>query len=181
MSRPTSPLPDDVTSWPADRLIDHLVSTHHAYERAALARIDNAFATLVRVVGPGPGCVTDGAAAFDRLKESLKRHLDKEEYVLFPHIRELAAEQGYEPRRSPFGTVANPIRMMEREHREALTSLQAIRRLVAECARLNIGTANLDCAEELSRLDEDLQRHVNIEDHVLFPKAIELEARANCA
>jgi iron-sulfur cluster repair protein YtfE (RIC family) len=29
----------------------------------------------------------------------------------------------------------------------------------------------------LRRLDEDLRRHIHLEDEILFPRAIELEAR----
>jgi regulator of cell morphogenesis and NO signaling len=173
-------VPDDVTNWSADRLIDHLVSTHHAYERAALTRIDQLFADLVRLRGPD-GRLADAATAFGRLKESLERHLDKEEHVLFPHIRELATRVGYEPHHSPFGTVVNPIRLMEREHHEALENLQAVRGRVDAYAPLQAETASAECADELRRLDEDVQHHVDIENHVLFPKAIELESWASRA
>jgi regulator of cell morphogenesis and NO signaling len=54
----------------------------------------------------------------------------KEEQVLFPYICELAAREescGRMPR--PFGTVENPILMMERKHRAAADDLRTIREL----------------------------------------------------
>ena len=54
----------------------------------------------------------------------------KEEQVLFPYICELAArDESCERRPSPFGTVENPILMMEREHRAAAEDLRTIREL----------------------------------------------------
>jgi regulator of cell morphogenesis and NO signaling len=133
------------------------------------------FANLVRLRGPDQQRITEAATAFDRLKGSLERHLDKEEHILFPHICELAAAVGYEPHHSPFGTVVNPIRLMEREHHEVLENLRAVCSRVDGCGAVKDGTASAECAKELRRLDEDVQRHVDVENHVLFPKAIELE------
>jgi regulator of cell morphogenesis and NO signaling len=175
MSKRRSHAPDDLANWSADRLIDHLVSTHHAYERAALIRLDHLFAEMVRLRGPDHQRLTEAATAFDRLKGYLERHLDKEEHILFPYIRELVAAVSYEPHHSPFGTIVNPIRLMEREHCELLESLQTVRSRVDAWAPMSAETASAECSEELRRLDEDVQRHVSVEDHVLFPKAIELE------
>ena len=62
------------------------------------------------------------AAYFDQVRADLQQHMLKEEQVLFPYVRDLA-ERGDSCGRtqSPFGTVENPIRMMEREHRRPAT------------------------------------------------------------
>ena len=55
----------------------------------------------------------------------------KEEKVLFPYIKELVAAKNYCPALHPahFGTVQNPINMMEHEHELVGKNLEQIRKL----------------------------------------------------
>jgi regulator of cell morphogenesis and NO signaling len=105
----------------------------------------------------------------------------KEEHVLFPYILELAARGracGLAP--SPFGTVENPIRMMEREHRDAADHLQIIRRLTAGFSAPADGCTTYEvCLAELADFERDLHRHVHLENNVLFPAAVRLESASS--
>jgi len=98
--------------------------------------------------------------------------------VLFPYVRELAARKrscGWMP--SPFGTVENPIRMMEREHREAADHLQTIRQLTGGFSAPADGCTTYEvCMAELADFERDLHRHVHLENNVLFPAAVRLES-----
>lgn len=161
--------------WTVDRLIDHIVSTHHAYVRSSLPAID---AQLTRLVEDDRGRhpeLTHVSGQFARLRRQLERHLLKEEQVLFPYIRELSLSHGAESTSrppSPFGTIQNPIRMMEREHGELLEILQNVRDLTHDYAAAAGGR---ECMAQLAAFDHGLREHLQIEDRVLFPKAIELE------
>jgi regulator of cell morphogenesis and NO signaling len=103
----------------------------------------------------------------------------KEEQVLFPYVRDLAECVDSCGRiRSPFGTVENPIRMMEREHQEVGDAMRTIRELTRGysppadgCTTYVIGMA------ELHQFERDLHRHVHLENNVLFPAAVRLEQR----
>jgi regulator of cell morphogenesis and NO signaling len=167
----------DVTQWRPDRLIDHIVSTHHAYVRSSMPTIQRYLAKLVEVHGARHPELAVVAACFDSLSHELGQHLLKEEHVLFPYIRELAAtsvEGRHGP--SPFGTVQNPIRMMEREHREAADELRIIRELTHGYVAPDDGCATYAaCMAELDRFERDLHRHVHLENNVLFPRAVALE------
>ncbi len=170
---------DDVTRWPADRLIDHILVVHHAYIRSALPAIARHLAKLVDVHGARHPELARVAAAFDEIDRDLLQHMMKEERVLFPYIRELAAEPDLS-RVSPFGTVENPIRMMEREHREAGDEMRLIRELTGGFTVPADGCATYRiCFEELAAFERDLHRHVHLENNVLFPKAVALEAHAD--
>ena len=173
------PRTDDVTQWPLPRLIDHILSTHHAYVRSALPAIAQYLAKLVEVHGARHPELVRIAAAFDEMRRDLLQHMMKEEFVLFPYVRELAlpASAGAIP--SPFGTVENPIRMMEREHREAGDELRLIRELTNGFVPPADGcTTYRVCFAELAQFERDLHRHVHLENNVLFPKAVEAERRA---
>jgi regulator of cell morphogenesis and NO signaling len=102
----------------------------------------------------------------------------KEERVLFPYVRDLVehAHERCGGLVSPFGTVQNPIRMMEREHREAGDELQLIRALTSGYTAPADGcTTYRVCMAELHEFERDLHRHIHLENNVLFPKAIALE------
>jgi regulator of cell morphogenesis and NO signaling len=104
----------------------------------------------------------------------------KEEQVLFPYVDELAAaaRAGTRLPSSPFGTILNPVRAMEREHREAADLVQALRTLTNAYTPPDDACATYRfCFAELERFEADLKTHVHLENHVLFPEAVELEER----
>jgi regulator of cell morphogenesis and NO signaling len=167
----------DVTQWPLGRLIDHIVSTHHAYVRSSMPVIARYLAKLIDVHGARHPELARVSAYFDHVSTDLGQHLLKEEHVLFPYVRDLAmTAAGGRHFRSPFGAVENPIRMMEREHREVADDLRIIRELTRGYVAPEDGCATYTvCLAELARFERDLHRHVHLENNVLFPRAIALE------
>jgi regulator of cell morphogenesis and NO signaling len=174
---PTDHTETDVVSWPLDRLIDHIVSTHHGYVRSAMPTIQRYLAKLVDVHGSRHPELSRIAGKFEAVAQELAQHMMKEERVLFPYVRELTMTAvGGRHFPSPFGSVENPIRMMEREHREAADELRQIRELTNGYTVPSDGcTTYAVCIAELDRFEQDLHRHVHLENNVLFPKAIALE------
>jgi regulator of cell morphogenesis and NO signaling len=106
----------------------------------------------------------------------------KEEQVLFPYVQQLAAsaEYGLEPPVGMFGSVSNPIRMMEAEHRYAGDELAVIREMTSNYAVPSDGCPTYRiCYQELAAFDADLRQHIHLENNILFPHAITLEAALN--
>lgn len=170
----------DVTTWPVTTLVDHIVGTHHQYVKSALPTIDAYLLKLQQVHGARHPELADVAGSFDEVSRELLQHMMKEEQVLFPYIHQLAALEaaGRPLAASPFGTVGNPIRMMEREHQQAGDQLRAIRERTGGYAVPDDGcTTYAVCYQELRRFEQDLHLHVHLENNILFPAAIELEAR----
>ena len=168
----------DVTNWPLDRLVNHIVETHHAYVKSALPLVAGYLAKLVAVHGERHPELARVATLFDQLGRDLLQHMMKEEHVLFPYLRELAASGG-KALPSPFGTVENPIRMMEREHQEAGDELRLIREVTNGYRPPADGCATYGvCFAELARFERDLHRHVHLENNVLFPRGIAIEHQA---
>jgi regulator of cell morphogenesis and NO signaling len=173
---PGAPDRNDATGWPVARLIDEIVGVHHQYVRSALPLIGRYLAKLVQVHGARHPELRQVASSFERMGVELSQHMMKEERVLFPYIKELAA--GTHLPASPFGTVANPIRMMEREHQDAGDETRLIRELTNGYVVPDDGcTTYRVCLAELAQFERDLHRHVHLENNVLFPKALELERR----
>ena len=167
----------NVGQWPLERLIAHIVSSHHTYTRVAVERVGRLLTKLVEVHGATHAELTRVASAWNILGRDLLQHMMKEERILFPYIHELVVAHGTLPP-SPFGTVDNPIRMMQREHQEAGDELRLIRELTGGYATPADGCATYRaCCDELAQFERDLHRHVHLENNVLFPQAIDLERR----
>jgi regulator of cell morphogenesis and NO signaling len=176
----------DPPALPADAwrdlraLVDHIVAVHHRYLREAVPDLTQHLRRLVLRQGlarPELALLEQGCT---RLWPELLAHLDKEEHILFPYIRDLAAAAaGDGPRPlSPFGNIANPVRMMEEEHLHSQRQLAALRDLTSNYRPpASWPWADADCYTALARFDADFQEHVALEDTLLFPRALDLEAQ----
>ena len=155
-------------------LCDHIEQTHHAYLRTELPRLTSLIAKLVNAHGDTHRELPEVQQVFAALRSELEPHMFKEEQVLFPAIRRL--EQSETQPTFPFGTVANPIRMMEHEHDTAGNALDRIRELTCDYAvpadACNTYRAALD---GLRALEGDMHLHVHKENSILFPRAVERE------
>jgi regulator of cell morphogenesis and NO signaling len=165
-------------TWSLDFLADYIEANHHTYVRAAIEPLREHTKKIAEVHGARHPELLEIARLFDEVAAELTQHLMKEEQVLFPYIRELAAaaRSGRRPAPPPFGTVEHPIRMMELEHDRAGGDLHRIRDLsrnfaVPEDACTTYRTAY----RELEAFERDLHEHIHLENNLLFPKAVALE------
>lgn len=167
-------LAENWTQTSLTALCDHIEQTHHAYLRTELPRLTTLIAKIVDAHGEAHPELSQVQHEFAALRGELEPHMFKEEQVLFPAIRRL--EQSESPPVFPFGTVANPIRMMEHEHDNAGNGLAHIRELTcdyrAPADACNTYRAALDGLHEL---ELDLHQHIHKENSILFPRAIEHE------
>jgi regulator of cell morphogenesis and NO signaling len=171
----------DPRDWSGARLgelIDFIRDTNHVYTREAIERIPQLIAKVVAAHGANHPEVLRIQAVFGAVAEELTVHMMKEEMVLFPYIARMeeAAIAGEPALPAPFGTVGNPIRMMEHEHESAGEALREMRALS------NGYTAPPDaCAtfrtlySAMAEFEQDLHRHIHLENNVLHPRALEME------
>jgi regulator of cell morphogenesis and NO signaling len=118
------------------------------------------------------------AKLWQEVAAELTQHMFKEENILFPYIKRLmnAERQGdkiFMPRQA---FISNPIRVMELEHDRAGELLKEIRALSDDYTPpLTACTTYRLSFNELREFEEDLHRHIHLENNLLFPKAIALE------
>ena len=166
--------------WPLDFLADYIVNTHHTYVRGAIPVLDAHTRKIVSVHGANHPELVAIAEHFQGVASELTSHMMKEERILFPFIRALALADKKPGTFTmpPFGTIRNPIAMMEAEHQDAGDALSAIRSLSAgyepppdACTTYRV------TFQELKQFERDLHQHVHLENNILFPKAIAIEDR----
>jgi regulator of cell morphogenesis and NO signaling len=167
--------------WSTETLIAYIVSKHHAYVRSGLPAIAAHLRKIVAAHGGNHPELRVMAEVFEALAGELTTHMAKEEKILFPYISAMADAVGRGDRLpvAPFGSVDNPIRMMEDEHDRAGSLMARIRDLSAGYAPPADGcTTYRVCFRELAEFERDLHAHVHLENNVLFPKARALAQRA---
>ena len=161
-----------------DALIARIVDVHHEYVRQALPAIVAHTRKVASAHGAKHPELVDVAVVFDGVAREMTLHMGKEEGVLFPYISSAAraAASGGLPPQAPFGSVENPIRMMEEDHDAAGTAMSLIRELTSgytlpddACTTYRI------CFQELEEFERDLHEHVHLENNILFPRARALE------
>lgn len=102
-------------------LADHIEQTHHAYLKRELPRIEALTEKVAAAHGQHDPRLMALRKRFLEFQAELVSHMLKEERILFPAIRLLARSSQWVP--VPFGSLANPIQVMESEHDQAATAL----------------------------------------------------------
>jgi regulator of cell morphogenesis and NO signaling len=176
-----APISRDWSQTSLESLSGHIVATHHAYVKRELPRLAELALKVVARHGATRAELRIIQATLVRLDEELSQHLAKEEAILFPYVVSLerAAADGSTKPQGCFGTVANPIAMMAREHDAAGALIAEIRRLshnfVAPADACPTYHAFYD---GLKDFEQDLHQHIHLENNILFPRAIDMEGSA---
>ena len=174
--------PADPASMSIGRLIQHIVRVHHQNVRQELPR-------LVEMAGKLAAKRSDRAPELKHVEELLEKlraemfaHIQKEELVLFPFIAQMDQDAivAYPPAHACFRSVSHPIFMREQEHESA-------NHVVSELRSITLGfqppvwacATHVALFAGLSDFEADLKQHIHLENDVLFPRAIALEAELN--
>lgn len=172
----TEAAPDD-RDWRTatlTELTEHIVVTHHAYLKRELPRLDGLVAKVASVHGERHDYLGAVLQTYRALAAELSQHMPKEEQILFPYM---AALDGPQAPFAPFGTVRNPIGMMEHEHENAGAALAELRLLTSgyqpPVDACNTFRAMLD---GLAELEADTHVHIHKENNILHPRALAREA-----
>ena len=164
--------------WGLDYLADYIVNTHHSYVAEAIPLLLQYAGRVAQVHGEHYTQVVTINNLVREVAQELAAHMKKEEIMLFPYIKRLIAEQNGATFKGnpPFGSVENPIHMMEEEHESAGDIFKEISKLTHNYTPPE-GACNTFKAlyNKLDEFEQDLHQHVHLENNILFPKAILLE------
>ncbi|MDP1831969.1 MAG: iron-sulfur cluster repair di-iron protein [Geothrix sp.] len=164
-------------SWMDASLTDlmaHIESTHHAYLRTELPRLETLLQKVLGAHGENHPELDKVLDLFQALSSDLMPHLMKEEQILYPYIRQMEAGQ---PAQACFATVQGPIRVMESEHEAVGAMLAGLRAHTNEYTTPADGCATFRALYlGLKELEADTHLHIFLENQILHPRAKQLEA-----
>ncbi len=153
---------EDVRALPTPALVARIVDRHHGYLRRALPEIQPLAAKVAAVHGEHNPKLRPLQEAFAALAEALEPHLDDEEEVLFPALTARAPD-AVEIRRG--------LDRMVEEHVAVGEQLARIRALADGFTTPEWGCRSYRLLmTELEALEDDVLRHVHLENHVLRPR-----------
>jgi len=168
----------DFNSWPIDLLADYIEKTHHRYVAEKTPTLLQFLDKLSKVHGANHPELLEINDLFKGCAGELAQHMKKEELILFPFIKKMvdATITDHLIEQPFFQTVENPIEMMKHEHDAEGERF----RKIAELS--NNYTPPADACNTykvtfamLQDFEEDLHKHIHLENNILFPKAIHLE------
>lgn len=168
----------DFNSWPLDLLADYIEKTHHRYVEEKTQVLQAFLEKLCKVHGERHPELFEINALFNESAHDLAAHMKKEELILFPFVRNMmkAKISGGSLPQPVFGTVENPVNMMQHEHTVEGDRFRKIAEITNEyqppadaCNTYKVAFAMLQDFEN------DLHKHIHLENNILFPRAIQLE------
>ncbi|MBP7399372.1 MAG: iron-sulfur cluster repair di-iron protein [Chitinophagales bacterium] len=174
------PLP--YNDWNPDFLADYIVNNHHSYVKKSLPELMGYSTKVASVHGGNHPELLQIRNLVKGINDELISHMEKEERVLFPYIKELvkADKDTKIPQASHFGTVQNPINMMEMEHEQVGVDMEEIRSLSSNYTLPEDACASYSLLfKMLEEFESDLFIHIHLENNILFPKALEIEKKLN--
>lgn len=172
----------DFQSWALDLLADYVEKKHHRYVEQQTPILQQYLAKLCRVHGDRHPELYEITEHFNASAEDLGMHMKKEEAILFPTVRQMveAKQTGSQMEKPHFGTIQNPIQMMMAEHETEGDRFRLIDALTdnytppADACNTYRVTFSL-----LQEFEDDLHRHIHLENNILFPKAEAMEKEMN--
>lgn len=169
---------ENYTSWSLSFLIDHIVNIHHKYVLVSIEVLNQYVNKVAKVHGHHYTELLEIQGLFREVSEELVAHMQKEEKILFPYIKQLVqiecGEVDYE--KPHFQTVTNPIEVMEAEHEGAGAILKRIAKLSNYYSPPEEACNTFRALySKLQEFEEDLHQHIHLENNILHPKAKALE------
>ncbi|MCK6610162.1 MAG: iron-sulfur cluster repair di-iron protein [Bacteroidia bacterium] len=166
----------------ASELCTYIENNHHHYLNNFFPQILPLTEKLINRHGPENPYLYEIHELMIGAAEELSVHMKKEELILFPAIKKM--EQAVEAKQHldamHFGSIANPITMMESDHSQEGERLEKLSKItnnfVPPPQACNTWKTVYQMLEEFRN---DMLNHVFSENHILFPKAVHLEKQLN--
>jgi regulator of cell morphogenesis and NO signaling len=156
-------------NWSSAFLVDFIIQNHHRYVRESIPEIQQFLDKVCDVHGNECLELLNIRERFLDLSEELTQHMQKEEEVLFPAIKRLDASTHSN---NPLAiAIQPPIVSMEHEHVIAGELVKQIRSLSGNYLPPEFACPTFRITyNKLREFDNDLMRHIHLENNILFQR-----------
>lgn len=165
------------SSWPLPFLADYIVNTHHVYLKENDEQIVSYAQKIAGVHGAHHPEVIRIATIFEKIATDMVGHLKEEEEVFFPALKraDAARTTGTAPDAKDRETIRASLIRLHREHEEIGDAIHEIRHISNEYAIPDdVCNTFMLTYRKLKEFEDDLHKHVHLENNILFPKAAQL-------
>ena len=165
--------------WSVDFLTDYIVNVHHYFLKKTLPEIKPQLNDFVEEHIHKYPDLTLLKISFDKLHREIIPHIQEEEDLIFPYIKQVA--HAFENKDSYAALLVKTLRkpvdkLMKQEHEIVNNIVFQLRAITG-----NYTTPEKACTShrviysKLKELDNDLLQHIYLENTILFPKALAME------
>lgn len=169
----------DFSECTIDFLTEYIVNIHHHYLRKALPQLQDHISRFADGHRKKFEYLDEVQRIVNHLSQYMTNHLQEEEEIIFPYIRQIAHAYSSEEAYASLlvRTLRKPVEdIMHHEHSTVFKSMRRLRELTN-----NYKTPEVSCIShsvtfnKMKEVDNDLAQHMHLENNILFPKAIAME------
>ena len=160
-----------------DELTRYIETYHHQFTAETIVFIKTSLNRLVRLHGAKYPELAQIRNPFDEVTGPITVHMQHEEFIVFPYIRDLA-RKGKKVKSPIFRSANSPIAGLINDHMKSAMYLKKLDVLTNHFSPpAGEGTAFRITYAAMRELEKDINTHLRLEDEILFPRAIEMEVR----
>jgi regulator of cell morphogenesis and NO signaling len=164
-----------IDSLELDELCDYIEKRHHTFVSDNIPFIQQKLQKLCDVHGENHPELSEVKTLFDGAAGNLTAHMKKEELILFPYIRKMVKSRGDSAAIIP-GEVTKTIDLLHEEHLTEGDRFEKISKLTSSYTCPPDGCSTYQVTyQTLKDFENDLHRHIHLENNILFKKALLLE------
>ncbi len=161
-------------AWELPFLADYIINTHHTYLKENTEQIAAYASKISTVHGPHHPEMIEISKNFDKIATDMAAHLREEEEVFFPAIKRVyaAKKSGSRPLATDLETLKTSFTKLDEEHVLIGDATHAIRHLTNEyVVPADVCNTVMVTYQKLKEFEDDLHKHVHLENNILFLKA----------
>jgi len=168
-----APAAEDWSQAPAGSIVQRLLREHRRWRSKDFPFILYLF-DQAQSGESAPPCLAPLRNAFHRLCAEMEGHMSREEHILFPAI--LQAQGATEVVEKGFGSIRNPIAMIDQEHDWETERLDKMREIARNYELPENAHEKLRLLfRELEALEAAMHAHTHLESSILFARALATE------
>lgn len=168
----------ELINYPIDLIVQYLKHAHSVFIKKDLPYISHLIENIEAEDADHDAVIKDLKIVFPLFAEDFIHHIYKEEDSLFSHIELLlkANEQGFLTSKQYFTLEKYPLQHFAMEHAEHDDEMHGVRKITKEYKLKEGAHLHLKVIfSELKQFEAKLRTHALVENHILFPKALQME------
>lgn len=165
-------------AYPIDLVLQYLTHTHHLFVKKRLPYIAQLIDGLEKVNFRYKSLSSDLKQVFPLFVEDFIHHIYEEEDTLFTYIKQLTDFMAGESQGTAlyYAMEKQEIQNFALDHEEHENEMDGLNKITNGYSYCDEADLHIKVLfDELARFENDLKTHARIEDHILFPKALQLE------